>query len=336
LLFHSCRLLHLRGFSLILVYMRRDFKDIIARLDKLSTESPNSASSELDTLPAFEIVSLINAEDRKTAEIVRGALSEIAEAVEMAADSLRAGGRIIYVGAGTSGRLGVLDASECPPTFGTEPDKVIGIIAGGYDALVRSAEGVEDNTEQARADMVALAIKESDCVIGASASGRTPYTIAALRQAARAGARTALIVCNDVENGAKAEDSAFTSNILISLPVGPEIITGSTRMKSGTVTKMTLNMITTGAMVRLGKTYGNLMVDVQATSDKLSARARKMLMDMFHIPYEQADELLLRARGSVKIAVVMETLQVSRQAAVEALAKSQGFVRKALESALSG
>ncbi len=309
--------------------MRVDFKDIIARLNKLGTESPNSASAKLDTLSALEIVSIINAEDCKTPEIVRKALPQIAKSVEIAADALRSGGRVVYVGAGTSGRLGVLDASECTPTFGSSPWQVVGVIAGGYDALIRSTEGVEDDTGQALEDIAALKIGRNDCVIGISASGRTPYVIAALEKAANAGAKTVMLICNEVAG------IEYPADVLISLPVGPEVITGSTRMKSGTVTKMALNMITTGAMVRLGKTYGNLMVDVQATSAKLSARARKMLMDFFAISYEQADALLRSADGSVKVAIVMETLKVSQQKATKILADSQGFVRKALESALS-
>jgi len=310
--------------------MREDFKAIIARLDKLGTEAPNSESDKLDTLSALQIVSLINAEDSKTPGIVRAALPEIAQTVEIVAGSLRAGGRLIYVGAGTSGRLGVLDASECPPTFGADPDQIIGLIAGGHDTLVRSREGVEDNVAQALMDIADLKVNSVDCVIGITASRHTPYTLAALKKAGGCGARTVLIICN------AAEDLDIVPDVVIALPVGPEIITGSTRMKSGTVTKMTLNMITTGAMTLLGKTYGNLMVDVQATSDKLSARARKMLMDMFGFGYERADELLRAADGSVKVAIVMETLQIDRGAALKALDDNRGFVRKALESALSG
>ncbi len=309
--------------------MRKDFTDIIARLNKLSTEAPNSASSELDTLTALEIATLINDEDAKTPKVVRSALPEIARAAEIAAESLRNDGRLIYVGAGTSGRLGVLDASECPPTFGADPNKIIGLIAGGPDALIHSSEGVEDNVAQALADIEALGIGENDCVIGITASGRTPYVLAALKKAKSVGSKTILVICNHKE-GLEIEP-----DIVIALPVGPELITGSTRMKSGTVTKMTLNTITTTAMVALGKTYGNLMVDVQATSDKLSARARKMLIDMFDLTYERSDELLLSSGGSVKVAIVMETLGIDRQTAIKALDENQGFVRKALKSTLS-
>ncbi len=309
--------------------MQKDLSEIIKRLDKLSTEAPNSASNELDTLSALEIATLINAEDSHTPEIVRSALPEIATAIEIATAALRSDGRIIYVGAGTSGRLGVLDASECPPTFGTNPNQVVGLIAGGFEALIRSSEGVEDNVAQALADIEPLKINRTDCVIGITASGRTPYPLAALKKAKALGAKTVLIICNSANN------LEIDPDVVIALPVGPELITGSTRMKSGTVTKMALNMITTSAMVRLGKTYGNLMVDVQATSDKLSARARKMLIDMFDLPYDKADKLIIRADGSVKVAIIMETLQIDCPSALKILSENQGFVRKALESSHS-
>ncbi len=304
--------------------MKKNLKGLVERLAHLETEAPNIATGELDTLSAFEILQRINDEDRKTPDIVGGALPEISRAVEAAAGALRSGGRIVYVGAGTSGRLGVLDASECPPTFGTDPAQVVGVISGGYETLVLSKEGVEDNAAQAVSDMIKLKLQKRDFVVGITASKRTPYTIAALKDAAKAGCVTALIICNE------AVDLEIDPDIMISLPVGPEVITGSTRMKSGTVTKMTLNMITTGAMTLIGKTYGNLMVDLQSTSDKLAARSRKMLMDLLGIDYEQAEKALDAAGGSVKMAILMQALEIDKAESVRRLKESGGFVRKAL------
>lgn len=304
--------------------MKKDLRGLVERLAHIETEAPNIATGELDTFSALEVVQHINEEDRKTPDVVGAALQEISRAVEAAAHALRSGGRIIYVGAGTSGRLGVLDASECPPTFGTEPSQVVGVISGGYDTLVLSKEGVEDNAAQAVSDMIKLKLQKRDFVVGITASKRTPYTIAALKDAAKAGCVTALIICNE------AVDLEIEPDIIISLPVGPEVITGSTRMKSGTVTKMTLNMISTGAMTLIGKTYGNLMVDLQSTSDKLAARSRKMLMDLLRIDYEQAERLLESADGSVKAAILMQALEINKSEALKRLKTSGGFVRKAL------
>ena len=304
--------------------MKKDLKDLIETLETLETEAPNSATGDLDTLSAREIVARINAEDRRTPEIVARELDSIARAAETAAEALKAGGRLIYVGAGTSGRLGVLDASECPPTFGSDPKQVVGIISGGYDTLVLSKEGVEDNAAQAVSDLAKLKLKPRDFVVGITASRRTPYTIAALAEAAKCGCKTALIICNDPE-GLEIEP-----DIVIALPVGAEVVTGSTRMKSGTVTKMALNMNSTTAMVLQGKTYGNLMVDLQATSDKLAARSRKIIMSVVGVDYETADSLLAEAGGSVKTALVMGLLGVSRSEAERRLAEAGGFVRRAL------
>ncbi|MBN4072329.1 N-acetylmuramic acid 6-phosphate etherase [bacterium AH-315-F03] len=305
---------------------KKDFKGLVAALEELETEAPNSATQELDTLSAREIVERISDEDHTTPEIVAGALSEITEAAELAAETLKSGGRIIYVGAGTSGRLGVLDASECPPTFGSDPSQVIGLISGGYDTLVLSKEGVEDNSSQAVSDLLKLHLQPRDFVLGITASRRTPYTLAALKEAHTSGCKTALLICN----APAALD--FEPDVIISMPVGPEVLTGSTRMKSGTVTKMALNMISTTAMTLIGKTYGNVMVDLQATSDKLAARSRKILMDVLAIDYDGADTLLGEAEGSVKIALVMGKLSLSKTEAELRLKSAGGFVRKALDS----
>lgn len=310
--------------------MKKNFKELIRRLDKLETEKQNTSTGELDTLSALEIIQRINQEDRKTPDIVAQALPQISQAVEAAAKALKAGGRIIYVGAGTSGRLGVLDASECPPTFGSDPGQVIGVISGGYETLVLSKEGVEDNSAQAVSDMIKLKLKKRDFVVGISASKRTPYTIAALSDAVKIGCATALIICND------DSELEIKPDILIALPVGPEVITGSTRMKSGTVTKMALNMISTGAMTLFGKIYGNLMVDLKSTSDKLAARSRKILMDLLNLEYEESDELLNSAQGSVKLAIVMGALNVNRAEASRRLKSSDGFVRGAIKNQTLG
>ena len=227
-------------------------------LRTLETESAHPESAILDTLNAAEIVRLINTEDKKTPLIVETALPEIARAAETAATALRKGGRVIYVGAGTSGRLGVLDAAECPPTFGTSPEQVVGLIAGGQETMIRSREGVEDDVAAASRDFAELSPRSTDFVVGIAASRRTPYTLRVLQDAKKIGCVTAFIICNAPEN------LECDPDIVISLPVGPEVVTGSTRLKSGTVTKMALNMISTGAMVLIGKTYGNLMVDLRA------------------------------------------------------------------------
>ncbi|RME27185.1 MAG: N-acetylmuramic acid 6-phosphate etherase, partial [Candidatus Zixiibacteriota bacterium] len=272
----------------------------------------------------LEIVRRINEEDKTVAGVVAQALPEIARAAEIYADTIRNGHRIFYLGAGTSGRLGVLDAAECPPTFGTDPEQIVGVISGGYDTLVLSQEGVEDNRDAAVTDLRARNLNPSDTVIGLAASTRTPYTLAGLAYAAETGCRTVFIVCNKVDR------LPITPTVLIELPVGPEVITGSTRMKSGTAQKMTLNMISTTAMVLLGKTLGNLMVDLQARSEKLAARSRKILMDLFSLDIPKAERLLTAAGGSVKLAIAMHHLGCDRAEAEKQLAKVNGFLGRLL------
>ncbi len=301
---------------------RRQLLDHLARL---ATEKPNPKSTNLDRLSAVEICSVINEEDQTVAQAVRREIPKIAQAAELAAGVLRNGGRLFYIGAGTSGRLGVLDAAECPPTFGTDPGQVIGVIAGGKETLVRSAEGVEDRADEAKADLENHHFSAGDMLIGLAASIKTPYTVAGIRHAIAQGAPTVLIVCN------RATDLDFHPDILIQLEVGPEVITGSTRMKSGTAQKMTLNMISTAAMVLLGKCYGNLMVDLKATSDKLAARSRKILMELLDIDYEAADRLLAASGGSVKVAIAMYRLNLDRTEAERRLASADGFLWKLLD-----
>lgn len=299
-------------------------KKLIDILSRLNTEQVNPDTVDIDTLPPSEIVKRINNEDKKVASVVEKALPRISQAAETAARTLKNDGRIIYIGAGTSGRLGVLDAAECPPTFGTDPAKTIGLISGGYDTLVLSIEGAEDKSGWAIEDLKRIELNHNDFLIGIAASVRTPYTNAGVEYGRSVGCKTALIVCNE------ADILKTKPDILIPLPVGPEVITGSTRMKSGTAQKMTLNMITTTAAVLSGKTYGNLMVDLQARSDKLAARSRKILMDFLKIGYGDADRLLKNAAGSVKTAIVMKKCSVAKPEAERLLRDAKGFLRRVI------
>ncbi len=304
-----------------------DYRDLIKHLDSLATEQPNPATRDIDRLEALEIVSRINREDQSVAFVVERSLPQIAEAAELYAATIRSGGRVFYLGAGTSGRLGVLDAAECPPTFGTDPSMIIGIICGGHETLVMSKEGAEDQIAEAETDLRAHDLSGADLVIGLAASIRTPYTMAGLDYAHQIGARTVFIVCNALDQAPVPVD------ILIPLPVGPEAITGSTRMKSGTAQKMALNMISSTAMVLLGKTYGNLMVDLQVRSEKLAARSRKILIDLLDLDHETAGALLASAGGAVKTAIVMSRLGCERSEADRRLVEAQGFVWRCLSEA---
>jgi len=288
------------------------------------SEQVNEKTVDIDLLPAAEVVRMIGDEDRHIAGAVETQQANIAASAEIFATTLREGGRVFYIGAGTSGRLGVLDAAECPPTFGTEPQRIVGVISGGYDTLVLSKEGVEDRREEAVKDLMAHNVGSGDLVIGIAATPRTPYTLSGLDYARTVGARTAFITCNRVPEKTRAN---FGFDIIIELEVGPEVITGSTRMKSATAQKMTLNMISTTAMVLLGKTYGNLMVDLQATSDKLAARSRKILMDLFELNLAQADSLLTAAGGSVKTAIVMHQHKCDKPESEKLLKTAEGKIR---------
>lgn len=299
-----------------------DHEELIKQLYRLGTEQVNPDTIDIDQLQPLEIVKKINTEDKKVALVVEKALPEIAKAAEIFAETLRSGGRVFYMGAGTSGRLGVLDAAECPPTFGTDPKQIIGVISGGYETLVLSREGIEDDTEAAITDLKRHNFTKKDFLIGLAASRRTPYTQAGLEYASSVGAKTAFIICNEQEKKLSFAD------ILIPLPVGAEVITGSTRMKSATAQKMALNMISTTAMVLLGKTYGNLMVDLQARSEKLAARSRKILIDLFGISLQEANDLLNRSGGSVKTAIVMYKFKCHKEKAKGKLEKAGGFVSK--------
>ena len=299
-----------------------DRDELIRQLSRLGTEQVNPDTTDIDRLPPLEIVKKINAEDKKIASVVEKALPEIARAAELFAETLRSGGRVFYMGAGTSGRLGVLDAAECPPTFSSDPQQITGLISGGYETLVLSREGVEDDAEEAVNDLKRHHFTKDDFLVGLAASTRTPYTLAGLEYAHSLGARTAFIICN------RAADIPSWINVAMPLPVGPEVITGSTRMKSATAQKMALNMISTTAMILLGKTYGNLMVDLQARSEKLAARSRKILIDLFGIPLQEANDLLDRSGSSVKTAIVVHKFKCDKEEAERKLEKAGGFVSK--------
>jgi N-acetylmuramic acid 6-phosphate etherase len=290
----------------------------------LTTEARNRASESLDSMTAIEIVRLMNAEDARVAEAIARESRAIAQAIEVIAERLRAGGRLIYIGAGTSGRLGVLDASECPPTFSTPPELVVGLIAGGDTAIRRAVEGAEDHPEYAASDLQKVVLSEKDVVVGIATSGRTPYVIGGLRHARSIGAYTIGLSCNDKSALAGASD------LMITPVVGPEVVTGSTRLKAGTATKMVLNMLSTGAMVLLGKTYGNLMVDLKATNQKLLIRTRRIVATLTGVTEGEAEELLARCGGELKTAIVAYRRNVAADAARTLLDQAGGHLRRAL------
>jgi N-acetylmuramic acid 6-phosphate etherase len=289
-----------------------------------ATESRNQLSAVIDQLSALQIVELMNEEDAKVAAAVRREAAQIARAVEVIASRMREGGRLIYLGAGTSGRLGVLDASECPPTFSVPPGLVVGLIAGGRAALTSAIEGAEDRRDQGAADLQSVNATSKDVVMGIATSGRTPYVLGALEYARSLGAVTLGLACN--------EQSAMTalSDIMITPVVGPEVITGSTRLKAGTATKLVLNTLTTGAMVLLGKTYGNLMVDLTATNEKLRDRSQRIVSELTSLLPEEARDLLQRCDGQVKTAVVVHECGLSPERARQRLADCGGHLRRAL------
>ena len=292
-------------------------------MDPRLTERRNPRTADIDLASPLEIVDLINTEDRTVPHVVATQREAIARAIDKAEATFRAGGRLFYVGAGTSGRLGVLDASECTPTFGVDPEMVQGIIAGGPKALTRSQEGAEDRIESAVEDLTERGVRGGDFVIGIAASGTTPYVRRALEYARSVGAATGLVACSP-----PPQDTLDVVDILILPITGPEVVTGSTRMKAGTATKLVLNMITTGAMIRLGKTYGNLMVDLRATNNKLRDRSERILMEVCEIERNEARQLLDDSGGIVKTAIVMYFLHVSRDDAARALEEGGGVIRR--------
>ncbi|EOD4127963.1 N-acetylmuramic acid 6-phosphate etherase [Yersinia enterocolitica] len=293
-------------------------------LGALISESRNPATMDLDTLSTLEMLTRINDEDRKVPEAIRLVIPQIAQAVDLAAKALRDGGRLIYLGAGTSGRLGVLDASECPPTFGVPHGRIIGLIAGGPGALLKAVEGAEDDASLGERDLRDLQLTATDMVVGLAASGRTPYVIGALRFARQLGCPTAAISCNPYS------PIAQEALVAISPVVGPEALTGSTRMKSGTAQKLVLNMLSTGAMVKLGKVYQNLMVDVKATNVKLVDRACRIVVEATGASRAEAENALSQTEFEVKPAILMILKGVSAEQARLGLQQHNGYLRAAL------
>lgn len=302
-----------------------DRKALFEELKTLTTEKRNAASMDIDARSSIEIIRIINDEDKKVAFAVEQELPYIAQAVDIVVDSFKKGGRLFYAGAGTSGRIGVQDAAECPPTYGSNPEMIQGLIAGGRPAVFKAQEGAEDLEENGANDIVAHAINAEDVVCGIAASRRTPYVIGAVKKARELGARTLFVTTNP--------RSQFNINVDVAIcpEVGPEVVMGSTRMKSGTAQKLVLNMITTSAMIKLGKVYENMMVDLQMTNKKLEERSKRIVMTITGVEYEEAEKILLEAGGHVKTAVVMIRASVNAADARSRLQKADGFVRRAIE-----
>jgi len=296
-------------------------------LAALGTEQVNERSRHLDEMDALEIVRLMNEVNADVIKAVDEALEQIACAIEAIVERMKRGGRLIYMGAGTSGRLGVIDAAECPPTFGVSAELIQGIIAGGDGALRTAVEGAEDSAELGRHDLMAKALTERDAVIAVSASGYAPYCVGALQYAASVGALGISLSCN------KGANTSNYASIAIEAPTGAEVLSGSTRLKAGTATKMILNMISTGTMVRMGKVYKNLMVDVRATNVKLKDRSIRIAMNALDVDRESAEQVLSAAGGSIKTAIVMYEGGVSCEEADRLLAENEGYVRRAIRAA---
>ena len=289
----------------------------------LLTEKINPRTVHLDKCSPLEVVELILEEDRAIVQAIEKEKHNIAKAVELVVGRLKIGGRLFFIGAGTSGRLGVIEAAECPPTFGTDPELIQGFIAGGREAIWQSIEGAEDSTTEAQEFLQDANLCKEDVVVGIAASASTPFVEGGLQYADQTGSGTVLVTCNTVESK--------IANVTIELLVGPEVVVGSTRMKAGTVTKMVLNMMTTASMVQLGKTYGNLMVDVQPKSAKLRDRAKRIVMHIAEVSEEKANELLQESGWDVKASIVMEKNKLSLEDAKELLEKHNGFLREALK-----
>ncbi|MFI6809396.1 N-acetylmuramic acid 6-phosphate etherase [Streptomyces luteogriseus] len=299
-------------------------RDLRTELESLTTEAFRPELADIDRLPTLDIARLMNGEDATVAGAVAARLPGIAAAIDAVAERMARGGRLVYAGAGTAGRLGILDASECPPTFNTDPSRVVGLIAGGPDAVVTSVEGAEDSRDLARADLETLALTPDDTVVGISASGRTPYAIGAVEHARARGCLTIGLACNPGSPLAAAADHG------IEIVVGPELLTGSTRLKSGTAQKLVLNMLSTITMIRLGKTYGNLMVDVRASNDKLRARSHRIVALATGAEDKEIEEALTATDGEVKNAILTILAGVDGPTAARLLEESDGHLRAAL------
>lgn len=301
--------------------------DLFKEISSLSTEQINPNSKDIDISDSKTIVEIINSEDKKIAIAVEAELDNIAKAVDGIVERFQKGGRLFYFGAGTSGRLGILDASECPPTFGTEHELVQGKIAGGNEAVFVAQEGAEDDPQHGVDEVVNAGLTANDIACGLAASGRTPYVLGALQKANEIGCLTLLVTTAGHE---KISSLAVKPDIVISPNVGPEAVAGSTRMKSGTAQKMVLNMLTTAAMVRLGKTYGNVMVDLKQSNSKLIERSKKIIINICEVNYDTATQLLIDSNNHVKTAIVMSLANCNKQEATERLEKSNGFIKKAI------
>jgi len=292
-------------------------------LKNLVTEARNPASEKIDRCNTEEILRIINAADKTVARIVEKEIPYIAQAVDLLVENFKKGGRLFYIGAGTSGRLGVLDAAECPPTFGTDPDMIQGVIAGGLAALVEAQEGSEDQAAQGGVDIMERGFTGNDIACGIAASLRTPYVLGAIKKAKEIGAKTIYVTCNP--------RSELDVDVFICPVVGPEVVMGSTRMKAGTATKLVLNMLTTTAMIRMGKVYGNMMVDLMMTSRKLEERSKRTVMMITGVSYEEASAVLEKTEGHVKTALVMILADIDAAEARDKLELSGGFVREAIK-----
>ncbi len=296
------------------------------KMESLPTEQPNPASAEIDSRPTEEILAIINEEDRKVADAVAAVVPDIARAVDLVVRKIQNGGRLFYIGAGTSGRLGVLDASECPPTFQVSPDLIQGIIAGGPPALMRATEATEDDPDCGAEDLKTYGFSGKDVLLGIATSGRTPYVLGAIDEARKMGAATISLSSNPGSELSRRVDVAITPL------TGPEIIAGSTRMKAGTATKMALNMVSTAVMIRLGYVYGNLMVNVRPVNSKLEDRARRIIAEAGKVSYEKAADLLKSSGGAPKVAIAMARLGVAREDAEERLERAGGSLSAALNT----
>ena len=301
-------------------------KELFDELNNLSTEKRNQHSMKIDSASTAEILKIINSEDKLVPSAIENELPYIEKAVDVIVNAIKCGGRLLYFGAGTSGRLGVLDAVECPPTFGTPDGLIEGFIAGGKDAMFKAQEGAEDLEANGAKAVDKSSVTDKDVVCGIAASRRTPYAVGAVKRGKKLGAKTIFITCNPRE-----EFNIKEVDIAICPFVGPEVIMGSTRMKSGTAQKLVLNMLTTASMIRLGKVYENMMIDLQMTNNKLVERSKKIVMTITGLAYDEAEDYLKKAKGHVKTALVMILAKVNYEDAKKRLVESDGFVRKAIE-----
>lgn len=297
-------------------------QQILEQLKSLTTETINQNSVDIDILPTVEKLKIINDEDKKVAESITPVLSDIAQVVDVVTQQMKNGGRLIYIGAGTSGRLGILDAVECPPTYGVDYNTVVGVIAGGSNAFIKAQEGVEDREDAAVVDLQDIALRTNDIVCGIAASGRTPYVIGALKYARELGCKTVAIACN-----LKSVIGEY-ADYKIEISPGAEVVTGSTRMKAGTTQKLLLNMISTTVMINLGKTYRNLMVDVKTSNAKLEARAKKIIMEATEVDFATAEKYLALANNHVKTAIVMILNNIDYNTAIDKLSTANGVIRR--------